>query len=279
MTAPPLTYVEFAPGSAVQDLALTYWGFTVRALPWDGFQHVVWPDGCLIISLALLDGEPVATPLVGPRRTPLTVDVHPGMQYWGVRFRPEMGAAFLGRPARMLRDQVGPAHHWLGAEPLRMLALRVTGALKAFPPMSVGPAVESAVGLALDRWLFDSADTTIPPEQCVRDAVRAIVATEGNQQMATIASLVGVSPRHLQRCFKEAVGLSPKEYALVRRARHALKRVVLDDGAEGGLARVAADTGFADQAHLARDFKRLMSGAPEQLRMRLATIEHSKLLD
>jgi len=216
---------------------------------------------------------------VGPRRTPLTVDVQPGMQYWGVRFRPEMGAAFLGRPAPMLRDQVGPAHHWLGAEPLRMLAVRVMGALEGFPPMSTGPAVESAVGLALDRWLFDSADTTMPPEQCVRDAVKAIVATEGNQQMATIASVVGVSPRHLQRCFKEAVGLSPKEYALVRRARHALKRVAFDDGAAGGLARVAAETGYADQAHLTRDFQRLMNGAPEQLRMRLATIKHSALLD
>jgi AraC-like DNA-binding protein len=280
MTAPPpLTYVEFAPGSAVQDLALTYWGFTVRALPWDGFQHVVWPDGCVVISLALLHGEPVATPLVGPRRTPLTVPVQPGMQYWGVRFRPEMGGAFLGRPAPMLRDQSGPAHHWMGAEPLRMLALRVTGALEPFPPLSTGPEVEAAVGLALDRWLFDSADSTVPPEQCVRDAVKAIVATEGAQQMAMIASVVGVSPRHLQRCFKEAVGLSPKEYALVRRARHALKRIALEDDTDGALARVAVETGFADQSHLTRDFQRLMSGAPDQLRMRLAAIEHSALLD
>lgn len=97
--------------------------------------------------------------------------------------------------------------------------------------------------------------------------------------MAMIATLVGVSSRHLQRCFKEAVGLSPKEYALVRRARHALKRVVLDETADGGLARVAVESGYADQAHLTRDFQRLMNGAPEQLRMRLAAIEHSALLD
>ena len=279
MTGPPLTYEEFAPGAAVNDLALTYWGFTVRELPWPGFEHVVWPDGCVVIALALLDGKPVATPLVGPRRTPLTVPVQPGMQYWGVRFRPEMGAAFLGRPGPQLRDQVGPAHHWLGAEPLRMLAVRVTGALEEFPPLSTGPLVEAAVALALDRWLFDSADSTMPPEQCVRDAVRAIVATEGNQQMATIAQLTGVSSRHLQRCFKEAVGLSPKEYALIRRARHALKRAALDDNSAGGLARVAVETGYADQAHLTRDFQRLMHGAPEQLRMRIAAIEHSSLLD
>lgn len=275
MTAPPLTYAEFSPGSAVQELALTYWGFTVRALPWDGFQHVIWPDGCVVISLALLDGEPVSTPLVGPRRTPLTIDVQPGMQYWGVRLRPEMGAAFLGRPAPALRDQVGPAHHWLGAEPLRMLTLRVTGALEGFPPMSTGPAVESAVALALDRWLFDSADSTVPPEPCVRDAIRAIAATEGKQQIATIASLINVSPRHLQRCFKEAVGLSPKEYALVRRARHTLKRVAFDHGAEAGVARVAVEAGYADQAHLVRDVEQLLYGTPEPLRTRLKSVAHS----
>lgn len=279
MSASPLTYVEFAPGTAVNDLALSYWAFTVRELPWAGFEHVVWPDGCLTIALSLLNGEPVATPLMGPRRVPLIVPVQPGTQYWGVRFRPEMGAAFVGRPAPQLRDQVGPAHHWLGDEPLRMLGVRLTGALAAFPAMTTGPAAEAAVGLALDRWLFDSADSTIPPEQCVRDAVRAIVATEGKQKIAIIASLVGVSARHLQRCFKEAVGLSPKEYSLVRRARHALKQLVVDDDAPGGLARLAAESGYADQAHLARDFHCLMGGAPEKLRRRLATIEHSALLE
>lgn len=237
MTAPPLTYVEFAPGSAVQDLALTYWGLTVRALPSNGFQHVLWTDGCVDISLTLVNGETVATPLVGPRRTPMTVDVQPGMQAWGVRFRPEMGAAFVKRPAPMLRDQVGPAHHWLGAEPLRMLTQRVTGALKTFPPLSTGPAVESAVGLALDRWLFDSADNTRPPEQCVRDTIRLLSETESKQQMATIASLVGVSPRHLQRCFKQAVGLSPKEYALVLRDRHRRTQIAVQERRSVSLLR------------------------------------------
>ncbi len=279
MTPPPLAYVEFAPGAAVQDLVLTYWGFTVRAMPWEGFEHVVWPDGCLSIAVTLLDGAVVATPLMGPRREPLTVPVQPGMQLWGVRFRPEMGASFLGRPARMLRDQVGPAHHWLGVGPLDALGTPLQQALAAFPPLSEGEDVQHAVSLVLDRWLFDSADDTLPPEPCVRDAVRAIVATEGSQQIAIIAEVVGVSPRHLQRCFKEAVGLTPKEYAMIRRARHALKQVVFDDDAGGGLARVAAESGYADQAHLARDFHRLMSGAPDKLRRRLATIEHSALLD
>lgn len=261
MTQSPLAYSEFAPGAAVQDLVLTYWSFTVRALPWEGFEHVVWPDGCLSIAACVLNGEIVSMPLMGPRREPLTVPVEAGMQFWGVRFRPEMGASFLGRPARQLRDQVGPAHHWLGAGLLRELSDALLPTLREFPPGTDNEAVQHAVTLVLDRWLFDSADDTLPPERCVRDAVQAIVATEGRQQIATIAEVCDVSPRHLQRCFKEAVGLSPKEYAMIRKARHAVKPVAADDG------------------ELARDFQRLMIGAPDQLRRRLATVEHSALLD
>ncbi len=276
MSTQPLIYVEFAPGAAVRDLALTYCGLTVGDLPRGEHQLPLRPDGCLVIALALRNGEPHATPLVGPRRETYFLPVQSHMQYWSVRFRPEMGASFLGRPARMLRDQGGPAHHWMGAEPLRMLAQRVTSALRDFPPLSVGPDVQAAVGLALDRWLFDSADTTMPPDQAVRDAIRAIVATEGSHQMAAIASLVGVSPRHLQRCFKEAVGLTLKEYALLRRDRHAARRSALGIRPTG--APVAAPSTVlvaseqADALFLARDVERLLFGTPEALRRRLAAI-------
>ena len=279
MDQPPLAYAEFAPGAAVQDLVVNYWSFTVRRLPWEAFRHAVWPDGCVSLSVALVDGRPVATPLLGPRREPYLVDVAAGTQYWGIRFRPEMGPAALSRPASSLRDQVGPAHHWFGVEPIARLERAIAEALDAFGPLPTGDLVEAAVALAFDRWLFDAADTTHPPEAAIRDAVRAIVATEGRVPIATVAELVGLSMRHLQRGFKDAVGLSPKEYALIRRGRHALRSMVDRGGAAGDMARVAVESGYADQAHLARDFRRLLHGSSEQLRQQLFAIEHSALLD
>lgn len=255
MTALPLTVVEFAPGTAVQDLVLTYWAAAaerdVAELAAAPTEHTIWPDGCLGITMALEQGGVASVQLTGPRRTPTTLPVRPGLEYWGVRFRPEMGASFLGRPAPGLRDQVGRAHHWLGSERLRLLEAALLP-VRAEQQGSVADAgVQQALRLVLDRWLFDSADTTMPPEDCVRDAVRAIVATEGRQQIATIAQLADVSPRHLQRCFKDAVGLSPKEYALIRQARHA----------------AAADP---NSAPLVLDLNRYMLGAPDALRRRLA---------
>ena len=51
-------YTEFAPSAAASEMALTYWGFTVRVLPCDGFMHRVWPDGCssLVFIRTLVEG-------------------------------------------------------------------------------------------------------------------------------------------------------------------------------------------------------------------------------
>jgi AraC-like DNA-binding protein len=277
MDLPPLTYAEFAPGAAVQDLVLSYWCLTVRDRPWPAFRHVTCPDGCVSLWVTLVRGEPVATRLLGPRRTPYAAEMEPGTQCWGIRFRPEMGPAALGRPATSLRDQVGPAHHWFGAEPIRRLEEGLRSALESRTAHGDMEPVEPAVALTFDRWLFDSADSTHPPDSAIRDTVRAIVATCGSQQITTIADVVGLSMRHLQRGFKEAVGLSPKEYAMLRRSRHAL---ATSAGSAAGdeLTRVACASGFADPAQLERDVRRLLRGMSDGVRQRLLAVAPDALV-
>jgi AraC-like DNA-binding protein len=250
MDQPPLAYAEFAPGAAVQDLVVNYWSLTVRRPPPPAFRHPVWPDGCVQLTVALADGRPAVTSLLGPGRDHPPVELAIDVQLWGIRFRPDMGPAALRRSAASLRDQAGPAHHWLGVEPVARLERALQEARRPADGAVAGAAAEPAVGLALDRWLFDAADTTHPPAPAIRDAVRVIAATGGAMPIATVASLVGLSMRHLQRGFKEAVGLSPKEYALLRR-RQAVAR--------------APD-------EVAREVRQLLRGASDALRQQLATL-------
>ena len=63
--------------------------------------------------------------------------------------------------------------------------------------------------------------------------------------------------------FRAEVGLAPKAYARVRRLQAVLRR--LGGGAEGG-ADIAADTGYFDQAHLAREFRSFTAMTPTQYR-------------
>ncbi len=88
----------------------------------------------------------------------------------------------------------------------------------------------------------------------------------GSVSLFDVASVVGLSPCHLQRVFKEETGLSPHAFLTYRRARRA--KDLIQAGTPIAEAAVAA--GFADQAHLTRRFKAVFGFTPGQYRCAFA---------
>ena len=80
--------------------------------------------------------------------------------------------------------------------------------------------------------------------------------------VAEVADEVGYSRRHLGGLLRAEVGLTPKEYQRVARFERS-RALVMAAAAAGrvSLADVAARAGYADQAHLAREWVRL-AGCP-----------------
>jgi AraC-like DNA-binding protein len=78
-----------------------------------------------------------------------------------------------------------------------------------------------------------------------------------------LARVLGVSPFHLSRVFSAHAGMSLTRYGTRVRASRALARI--GDG-ERDLARLAADLGFADQAHLIRTAEAEFGRPPGALR-------------
>jgi AraC-like DNA-binding protein len=67
--------------------------------------------------------------------------------------------------------------------------------------------------------------------------------------------------------FRRIVGLAPHQYLLRRRLQHAQQ--LLSAATEGcSIADVAAGAGFADQAHLARHFRRAYGVSPNSISTR-----------
>ncbi|NEB16631.1 AraC family transcriptional regulator [Streptomyces coelicoflavus] len=76
------------------------------------------------------------------------------------------------------------------------------------------------------------------------------------------AALVPAHPAHLVRAFSGAYGIAPHQYLMSRRVDRA-RRLLLAGRAP---ADVAGATGFYDQAHLTRHFKRLVGVTPGRYR-------------
>ncbi len=81
-----------------------------------------------------------------------------------------------------------------------------------------------------------------------------------NITLDRLAQISGLSPYHLLRAFRQAVGLPPHEYLVNVRIEHA--RTLLTKG--HSIAQAAYETGFADQSHLTRHFKRSLGVTPGQ---------------
>jgi AraC family transcriptional regulator len=88
-------------------------------------------------------------------------------------------------------------------------------------------------------------------------------------RLADVARAAHVSPFHLTRQFKEAMGLSPYQYVLRERV-NAAKAMLQAARSDLTLAELALAVGFADQSHLTRHFKRAVGVTPNAYRAQLA---------
>ncbi|WP_273766832.1 AraC family transcriptional regulator [Aeromonas hydrophila] len=83
--------------------------------------------------------------------------------------------------------------------------------------------------------------------------------------LAQLSAVAGLTPSHFVRSFSRHYGMTPHAYLLDQRIRHA--RTLLRRGEP--LAEVALASGFADQAHFQRQFKRRVAATPGHYRTQL----------
>lgn len=90
-------------------------------------------------------------------------------------------------------------------------------------------------------------------------------ANGGRCSSAEIACKLAVSDRSFSRLWNDIVGIQPRKFVLLMRFHNALE--MIDAGVK--LSQVAADCGYSDQAHMARQFKVISGLPPSSLRRRL----------
>lgn len=76
-----------------------------------------------------------------------------------------------------------------------------------------------------------------------------------------LAEVAGVSPFHFARQFKTATGHPPHDY-LVRLRVDRAQELIRQNGRNWNLSAIANESGFSDQSHMARHFKRVLGVTP-----------------
>ena len=95
------------------------------------------------------------------------------------------------------------------------------------------------------------------------DQARQLLAEHTNLGLDDLARAAGVSAYHLSHTFRRVTGLTLSHYRIRLRLRRAMERLA---AGESDLAGLAADLGFADQAHLTRALRAETGTTPGALR-------------
>jgi AraC-like DNA-binding protein len=225
-----VSYQEQPVHAALHDLVVCTWVDRPGSA-----RHAVLPDACIDI---VWDGH--ALEVVGPDTGPSPLDDQP--TFVGIRFRPGAAPAMLGVPASELLDQSVSLRQLWG--PLaETLADRLARA-----PADAPRLLESTVLCRASAAGF-SSDPLIP---------HVLRRLSRGETVDSLAERLGMSQRTLRRRCVSAVGYGPKTLERVLRFRRALRLM----RARVPLADIAGLAGYADQAHLTNEFRRLAGSTP-----------------
>lgn len=236
------TYAEWPARRAPRESIACVWA----ARPTAGSPGLVLPDACIDV---IWDGTELF--VAGPDTGPVPLRYQAGLAYAGVRFRPGRAPGFLGVPASdMLDRRVALADLWGPAE-----AGRLADLLASTP----GPR---AAALLLEDAISARASDAGSPDPVV-DGLVALLRAESDARGAVRAAsaVLSVGERRLLRRCRAAVGYGPKTLDRVLRFQRAIRLAPHSDS----LGLLAADAGYADQAHLTRECRRLAGITPSDL--------------
>jgi AraC-like DNA-binding protein len=110
------------------------------------------------------------------------------------------------------------------------------------------------------------------PAPRIVDAVRAALHVDPDLGLDALARQVGRSPWHVSRTFHRATGTTLSAYRRRLRIRSVLDALADGDRPPRSLAALAAEAGFADQAHLTRALRREIRMPPGAARRLLAPV-------
>lgn len=208
------------------------------------------PGGCVALVFGfeqplLVDGRTHVSFVAGMHDGPSITEqagVQHGLQ---VDLTPLGARALIGVPMHQLTNEVVSLADLPGGWRIEQLA-ETTTSQRRFE--------------LLDALIATRLADAPTPDPAVAWAYHRLAVSRGRITVSKLVEGTGWSRQHLAERFRDQVGLTPKVVARVLRFEHAAAML-----SARPLAEVAAVCGYADQAHLNREFRDLAGCTPRQL--------------
>ena len=261
---------EFRPGVALEDSVDAFWihvddGMGSRqaaALPSpEPCETRILPDGCFDLIFrwrrcpsggGLADAQLF---VAGARVRAHAVAIEPGTGFVAVRLRPAMSRLLIDAdPMALIGRNTSAAT--FGSD---FAALNDTLCAAA----ATAPTAALAVLHRHVRHIVDTNNGIRRPPRRVCEALALLSATDRRMGVEAVAAAIGITPRSLHRDVVTWTGLAPKTLGRILRLQAAVRLVSREPGV--CLAGTAQAVGYADQAHMTRDFRDLAGEPPARL--------------
>jgi AraC-like DNA-binding protein len=227
---------DLPPGTVHQQQVLTHPGVNISV-------------GNANVTPAAREPGPVEARLNGVARG-LTTRVLVG-QGWTVAAltRPGGLGAFISGPAADFTDRVVPLGQAISLDEAALIDRMLGQPEEAARVEMLAAALEAAVD-----------PERVTPASQVAEAARLAEVNREVRRLADLCQLAGLGQRTLQRMFLQYAGVSPTW--VIRRYRLLEAAESVREGNRVSWAEVAAGLGYADQAHLTRDFRAAIGQTP-----------------
>ncbi len=238
-------YLTYAPRPPLQHWLQCFWQLNVPA---GRFAYRSVPDACVdwIIDL----NDPHSSFLVAPFDEAIVFELEGPASFFGLRFR------LLGQQGVI-------------AMPLGEWAIDAETAASEVMPLSLSEPIHEALAgsqsanfhtrcAALEPILLGRVTTPVIDRRLSRFVRACCDGALSNENLVTIPSECGISPRQLRRLSRQYLGLSPKVFSQVLRFQRVLGLMRQDAG------RLQWLDAFYDQPHFIRSFKRHAGVTPRE---------------
>ncbi len=257
-----MNYQEFRPDNRLKNIIACYWVINFSESESQYFEDVILPDGCydFIINqgseyerLDLTTNEKTTVreyALIGQRKKAVIIYQSSETNIFAVRFKPDKINTLLKiSPVEIINEIVterGLKQNYI--DPIRKILGRKSGMIDKLNLINE---------VFVKRLMLQSGK-----QAYLSHAISTIISEKGKVNLTRYCAEKQIHKSTLEKAFKKSVGICPKEFSSIIRFNNSC--ALIHNGGITNLAGVAIESGYYDQAHLCKEFKKFTNSSPKE---------------